>query len=319
MAVGSARVWSALGIVYLVWGSTYLAIRFSIETIPPFISAALRFVIAGLILLALVAARDGQPVWRVERRRLRNAAVSGVLLLTFGNGLVVLGETRVPSGLAALLVAAVPLWLVVVRRVIGDRTPAATLVGVVIGLCGVAVLLLPGSRGGHVDVLFCGVILLAALSWSIGSLVAVRTPVPANPMTLSAVEMIAGGLLLAVLAGAKGEFAELHVERISTKSWLALGYLIVFGSLVAFSAYVWVLGNAPTSLVATYAYVNPAVAVALGVLLAGEQLTLVEVLGGAVILLSVLVVVRAESRTRPPGRPPSSEPASQAECAAGSR
>ncbi|MEP6598858.1 MAG: EamA family transporter [Actinomycetota bacterium] len=314
MAVGSPRVWSALGIVYLVWGSTYLAIRFSVQTMPPFASAAARFILAGSILLGVVSVRGGVPVWRVEPRRLRNAAISGILLLTSGNGLVVLGETRVPSGLAALLVAAVPLWLVVVRRIVGDRTPVATVLGVLIGLCGVAVLLLPGSRGGQVDLLYCGIILLAALSWSIGSLVAVRSTVPHNLMMLSAGEMIAGGLLLAFLAAIKGEFAHLRLDQVSAKSWLALGYLVIFGSIVAFSAYVWVLGNAPTSLVATYAYVNPAVAVALGVLIAGEQLRLIEILGGAVILVCVLVVVRAEAQTRTPAPDPVAEG-----CAAGTR
>lgn len=298
MAVGSARVWTALGIVYVVWGSTYLAIRWSLETMPPFTSAAVRFVVAGTILLTALTVRRGVAGWRVPRDQLRNAAISGVLLLTFGNGMVVLGETRVPSGLAALLVAAVPLWFIVVRRVIGDRTPATTMLGVLIGLVGVALLLLPGSRGGSVDVVYCGIVLLAALSWSIGSLVAVRTPVPKQPMMLSGVEMVAGGLLLGVIAAARGEFARLDLGTISAKSWLALAYLVVFGSIVAFSAYVWVLGHAPTSLVATYAYVNPAVAVALGVLLAGEQLATTEAIGGAVILGSVVLVVRAESRTK---------------------
>ncbi len=320
MAGVSARVWFALGIVYVVWGSTYLAIRWTVETMPPFLSAGMRFVVAGMLLAAYLrvrrarggtsrsGARDhpgsggGRPQARPasDRVRLRNAALCGVLVLASGNGLVVFAETRVPSGLAALLVAAVPLWLVVLRRVAGDRTPALTLLGVLVGLAGVAVLLLPGSRGGHVQVLYCLVVLLAALSWSAGSLLAVRLPVPDEPARLSSIEMLAGGVVLLAAAAARGEFTRFDLSTVSAKSWLSLGYLIVFGSLVAFSAYVWVFANAPTSLVATYAYVNPAVAVLLGAGLAGERLTPVEALGGLVILGSVVLVVTAESRASPP-------------------
>lgn len=306
----SARVWFALGIVYVVWGSTYLAIRWNVETMPPFLGASIRFLVAGAMLAAYLRIRRGrQP--RTERRRLGTAALAGVLTLAGGNGLVVFAETRVPSGLAALLIAAVPLWLVVLRRIAGDRTHPLTMVGVLVGLVGVATLLLPGSRGGHVDLPYCLLLLVAALSWSAGSLLAVRRPVPQDPARLSSVEMLAGGAVLLAVSGAKGEIGSFDPAAVSTRSWLALGYLIVFGSLVAFSAYLWVFANAPTSLVATYAYVNPAVAVALGALLAGERLTLVEGLGALVILASVVVVVSAESRfrdrrpvsaARPPGR-----------------
>jgi drug/metabolite transporter (DMT)-like permease len=301
-------VWAALGTVYLVWGSTYLAIRWSLETMPPFLSAAARFLVAGAILACWVRVRSGPASLRMQPRQLRNAVVCGVLLLTGGNGMVVVAEKHIPSGLAALLVAAVPLWLVVLRRLTGERVRAVTLLGVVVGLVGVAVLLLPGGSGGPVSFGYSALVVAAALSWALGSMVAIKADVPANPAMMSAVEMIAGGAVLAVIGTGRGEFGGLDLSAISTKSWLSLGYLIVFGSIVAFSCYVWVLGNAPTSLVATYAYVNPAVAVLLGVWLAGEHLRAAEVVGGLIILASVVVVVRAESARRRVRRPARTRP-----------
>jgi drug/metabolite transporter (DMT)-like permease len=303
MPNNASRIWAALGTVYLVWGSTYLAIRWSIETMPPLLSAATRFLVAGSLLAAWVRLKNGPSAWRVEPRQLRNAAICGLLLLTGGNGMVVLAETHIPSGLAALLVAAVPLWLVVLRRVVGERVRAVTLLGVVVGLAGVALLLLPGGSDGPVSLGYSAIVLGAALSWALGSLVSIRADVPANPAMMSAIEMFAGGVALIGIGGLRGEFGDVDLGAISTKSWLSLGYLVLFGSIVAFSCYVWVLGKAPTSLVATYAYVNPAVAVLLGVLLAGEHLRLLELVGGLVILASVVVVVRAEAARRP-ARPP---------------
>ncbi len=296
--LASARVWIALGTVYVVWGSTYLAIRWTVETVPPFTSGATRFLVAGVLVGVAARLRRGRGTWRIERLRIRNAAVCGALTLAGGNGVLVLAETRVPSGLAALLVAVVPLWLVLLRRFVGDRTPALTVAGVLVGLAGVALLLLPGSGGKHVDVGYAALILLAALSWSVGSLLVTRTAVPSEPAMLSSIEMVAGGAVLLVAGAARGEFARVHLGDISGKSWLSLAYLVIFGSIVAFSAYLYALANAPTSLVATYAYVNPVVAVALGVMLAGEHLTASEVMGGLVIVASVVLVVSAEGRER---------------------
>lgn len=308
MPSSQGRVWAALGTVYLVWGSTYLAIRWSLQTMPPFLSAAVRFLVAGAILAGWVRLRGGPAAWRVSPRQAGNAAVCGALLLTGGNGMVVVAEQHIPSGLAALLVAAVPLWLVVMRRVTGERVRAVTLLGVLVGLVGVAVLLLPGGSSGSVSVGYSCLVVAAAFSWALGSMVAIRADVPANPAMMSAIEMAAGGALLAVIGAVRGEFAGLDLGSYSTRSWLSLGYLILFGSIVAFSCYVWVLGNAATSLVATYAYVNPAVAVLLGVGLAGERLRGAEVVGGLIILASVVVVVRAESARRRAPRPARTRP-----------
>ena len=300
------RAWIALVVVYIVWGSTYLAIRWTVASAPAFLSAAARFLVAGVLLGGASLLLRGPAVWRMEPARLGWASLSGILLLLGGNGLVVIAETHIPSGLAALLVAAVPLWLVLMRRAVGDRTAPLTLAGVVVGLAGVALLLLPGSNG-HVDVGYSLLVVLAAFCWALGSLVAAMRPMPADAMVLSAVEMVAGGIALVVAATLRGEWSGLELEHVTLRSWLAWAYLVIFGSILAFSCYLWVLGRAPTSLVATYAYVNPAVAVVLGVALAAERLRVTEIVGGTVIVASVAVVVSSENRAPAPAPPPIGE------------
>ena len=290
-----AMLWTGLAIVYVVWGSTYLAIRIVVETMPPFLSAALRFLAAGLLLAGIVAWRSGPAALKIDRRRLATVVLVGLLLLVGGNGLVVLAETRIPSGLAALLVASVPLWVIVLRTAFGDRPRAATFGGVLVGFCGLAVLTLPGTSGG---VRLTGIILVltAALLWSLGSFASSRLPMPASPFTASAYEMLAGGLGDLLLGLIRHE--HLNLGAASTNSWLALAYLVVFGSLVAFSAFAWLLQNAPLSLVATYAYVNPVVAVLLGWLILSEAVTWPIAVGGAVVVAGVCLVVSTEARTK---------------------
>jgi drug/metabolite transporter (DMT)-like permease len=286
----------ALGIVYVVWGSTYLAIRYAIEGFPPLLSAALRFLAAAVLMLGYLAVRRPAAL-RATRAQLSTAAVSGILLLAGGNGLVTVAEQRVESGLVALIIACVPLWIVILRLLLRDRPSPATALGVLIGLAGVAIIFLPGGSG-EVDLGFAALAVLAALSWAIGSLLVTLRPVPADPLTLTTVEMAAGGLVLLVGAAARGEFARFAPGEAPASAWFALSYLVVFGSLIAFTAYVWLLGNAPVSIVSTYAYVNPAVAVLLGALIAGERLTGSALAGGLVILAAVALVVTAESRVR---------------------
>jgi drug/metabolite transporter (DMT)-like permease len=295
-------VWAALGVVYVVWGSTYLGIRIVIETMPPLLGGAVRFLAAGVILGVVLAIRYGPSVFRVSRRELGSALLVGLLLLTFGNGMVSIAEQHISSGLAALLVASVPLWLVVFRRLAGDRPRWTTIEGVAIGFGGLALLSL--TRGGSATGSVFGivVILCASCSWATGSFMSGRLRMPANPYVASVYEMLAGGLALTVLGLGKGE--TLHVESYSTRSWVALGYLIVFGSLLAFTSYVWLLGNAPISLVGTYAYVNPTVAVLLGAAILDERVTWATVLGGAIILLGVGLVVSTERRGGVPARRP---------------
>ncbi|MBW5482109.1 EamA family transporter [Streptomyces bambusae] len=291
----TGAVWAALAIVYVVWGSTYLGIRVVVETMPPFLSAGARFVTAGLLLTALVAWRQGPAALRVTPAQLGSAVLVGLLLILGGNGLVVLAETAVPSGLAALLIAAVPMWVVLLRTAGGDRPPLRTLGGVLLGMAGLAVLTSPGLTGA---VKLWGVLLVLAATvlWSVGSFSSSKLPMPADPFAASAYEMVAGGLGALAVGMVRGEQHGLDLSAVSTRSWVALGYLVLFGSLVAFTAYVWLLQQAPLSLVATYAYVNPVVAVALGALVLGEELTWPLVAGGVVVVAAVGVIVSTERR-----------------------
>lgn len=289
-------LWGALGIVYVVWGSTYLAIRVSVEDMPPLLMAGGRFLVAGVIVSAVLAVRHGPRVLRVRPLELRGAAVVGILLLAGGNGGVVLGERTVPSGLAALLVATVPLWVVLLRRGTGDLPRALTWAGVLLGFGGLVVLVLPGDHGGG-GVAGVAFVLGAAACWTVGSFMSQRMAMPANPFVGSVWEMLLGGAVLVVLGILRGERPG-PLDSYASESWLAFAYLIVFGSLVAYTAYVWLLQNASLSLVATYAYVNPVVAVLLGALILDESVSLPIVVGGAIVVVGVALVVSAE-RPRP--------------------
>ncbi|MFB8237380.1 EamA family transporter [Kitasatospora purpeofusca] len=303
-----AGVWTALVVVYVVWGSTYLAIRIAVETMPSFLSAAARFLTAGLLLAGFVAVRHGAAGLRVDLRQLGSAALVGLLLLTGGNGLVVLGETSVPSGLAALLVAAVPLWMVLLTAAGGERPKRAELAGVLLGLVGLAVLSAP-AVGGSIAPAGVVAIICATLTWAFGSFASKRIRMPGNVFASSAYQMLAGGLGNLLIGLARGEERGLRPGDVSTRSWLALAFLVVFGSLVAFTAYAWLLRAAPLTLVATYAYVNPVVAVLLGWLVLAEPLTGPTLLGGAVVVAGVCLVV---SGSRGPGRPSARRPARKA-------
>ncbi|MGW2145679.1 EamA family transporter [Nonomuraea bangladeshensis] len=288
-------VWGALAIVYVVWGSTYLGIKFAIETMPPMLSGSLRFVVAALLLGAFLLVKNGTAPFHMSGRQLGGAALVGLLLLTGGNGMVAVAEQHISTGLAALLVASVPLWLVVFRIAARDRPALLTLLGVLVGFGGVAALSLSGG-GETASTTGIVVILVASLSWSIGSFLSARIPMPPNVWAASAVEMAAGGLGLLVAGLSFGE--RLDPAAVSGRSWAGLVYLILVGSLVGFTAYTWLLGNAPISLVSTYAYVNPAVAVVLGVLVVNEVATPQMIAGGAVILVGVALVVSTERRAK---------------------
>lgn len=288
-------IWLALSVVYVVWGSTYLAIRFTIESMPPLLSAGSRFLVAGILMTTVLIIRGGFRTMRITRRQLVTTALIGSLLLVGGNGGVVVGERWVASGVAALLVAAVPLWLVIARVMTGDRPSRPTVVGVLIGLVGLAILAVPGGHNGaNTTVVGVLVIIFATLSWATGSFLSGRVGLPANPFVAAAYETLAGGVVLSVLGLSTGEFGDLDLGSITGKSWLALGYLVVFGSMLAFTSYIWLLHHAPISLVATYAYVNPVIAVLLGALLAAEPLTAAVLLGGATIVAGVVLVVSKE-------------------------
>jgi drug/metabolite transporter (DMT)-like permease len=282
-------VWANLIAVYVVWGSTYLAIRFAIETMPPFFMAAFRFLFSGAVLYLWRRASGDIPPSRVEWR---SATIIGILLLVAGNGGVVWAEQRVASGVASLVVTTVPLWMVLMDMLRpGGRWPGWIAVsGVLIGFSGVAVLMGPSQIVGNSENLNpAGVaaLLLASLCWSIGSLYSRGARLPSSPLLGTGMEMLTGGAGLLLLGVLTGEWSRLNLSTISARSLWGLAYLIVFGSLIGFAAYTWLLRVAPTPLVSTYAYVNPIVAILLGHLMAGEILTPRILMATAIIIASV--------------------------------
>ncbi|MET9299522.1 MULTISPECIES: EamA family transporter [Micromonospora] len=301
----TALIWTALVLVYLLWGSTYLGIRVAVESLPPLISAAMRFSGAAVVLAVVLRLRRGPGALRVPPRRLGSAALIGVLLLAGGNGLVVLAESgpagaAVPSGVAALLVATVPLLVVVLRTVGGDRPRPWTFLGVALGFAGLVVLVLPRDGVDGVPVAGALTVVGAATSWSVGSYLSGKILMPADPFVATVYEMVAGAAVLALVGVARGELRGFSFADVTGRSWAAMAYLMVAGSLIAFTAYVWLLAHAPISLVSTYAYVNPVVAVALGALFVAEPITSQVLMGGAVIVVGVAVVVSTERPRRSP-------------------
>ncbi|NMH93555.1 EamA family transporter [Pseudonocardia bannensis] len=298
--------WAALGVVYVLWGSTYLANRLIITDVPPLMSGGFRFLVGGLLLATIVLLVRGPRAFRMTRNQIGTALLSGLLLPAWGNGLVTLGQQHVASGLAALLIASVPLYIVLLRALTGDRPRRATLLGVGVGMVGLAVLLLAGPSGGSGGVVGSAwwgpwLVLLAALGWACGTFATARLPVPPNPFALAAAQMLAGGVIL--LAVSLGTGDRLDVGTVSPVAWGAWIYLAVIVSGGAFSAYAYALSVLPVSTVATYAYVNPVIAVLLGVLLVGERFSLTQLVGGAIVLLAVVLVIAAERIRRPPVPP----------------
>lgn len=282
----------ALGLVYLLWGSTYLAIRVMVTDLPTLAATSWRFLAAAVLLGAGLMVKSGWRRLAATPRELAGCALLGLLLPTLGNGLVSVGEARgAPSGIAALIVAAVPLWIIIYRGASGDRPRGRTIAGVVLGFAGLVGLVTASGIGGEVPLVPCLVIVVASVCWSFGSWSGPRLGLPADPFVVTVYEMLFGFVFLGGLAVAGGE--SVVPQGGSAHAWLAWAYLVVFGS-VAFTAYVWVLGAAPISLVATYAYVNPVVAVFLGWLILAEPVTLAIVVGGTVAIVGVAIVVAAE-------------------------
>lgn len=292
---GSARwqLWTALGIVYIVWGSTYLAIRVTVETMPPLPTSAARFLIAGLIMAAFVAARGGIAALKPTRAELLGCLVVGVAL-TAANGLVATAEQEVPSALAALIYASIPLWVVLLRRFTRERVPLGTIGAIALGFVGVAVLLRPGEHSDEASALALLATVIGAATWATGTFLSPRVTLPRDAPTAVAWQMLLGGAVLAVAGVVAGQGDEMRPSAFSGDSLLAFAYLVVFGSLLAFSAFTWILQRMPVSKVTTYAYVNPVVAIALGWLILGEAITPITLVGAAIIVGSVAIVVRSE-------------------------
>jgi drug/metabolite transporter (DMT)-like permease len=284
----------AFAAVYIVWGSTYLAIRVGIESFPPLILAGFRHLCAGLILYPILRWKTGI---RPTAAHWRTAVVTGFLLLFIGNGGVSWAEQTVPSGIAALLVATVSLWLVILDwlRPGGTRPVFKVVVGLLMGFAGLVLLVGPAHLGGseRVDPRGAGVLVFASLAWACGSLYSKHGGMPSSPMLSVAMQCLAGGVILLLAGLLTGEFRALHIAAISARSWLAVGYLIVFGSGIGFSAYIYLLQKSTAARVGTYAFVNPVVALLLGWLLAGEALSLRTVLAAGVILTAVILVIIA--------------------------
>ena len=297
-SASTALVAVALGIVYVVWGSTYLAIRIMVDDLPPLSSAAWRFCCGAAILASILAVRGGVRRLRATRRQLLGCALLGLLLPAGGNGLVSIGEHwGAPSGIAALLVATTPLWVIVYRAASGDRPSGRTTWGVLLGFAGLAGLIAATGVDGDVELGAALLIVLAASFWSFGSWVMPSLTLPADPFVVAVYEMAFGAVFLLTGGVLRGE--RVVPQQAPQSAWLAWGYLVIFGSVIAFTAYVWVLDAAPISLVATYAYVNPIVAVLLGWLILSEPITPAILIGGAVVVAGVALVVAAERRSSP--------------------
>jgi drug/metabolite transporter (DMT)-like permease len=291
-------VWAALWTVYIVWGSTYLAIRITVETLPPFLAGGARFFTAGVLLWAFLRIRKGKEAMRITRPQLRSTLLIGMLLLLGGNGLVMSAEQEVPSGLASLIIASTPLWVVVYRYLARDNISRGTLIGVAIGFMGVAVLVLPTDRPDGAPLSGIFLLVIAAASWGNGSFLSSRIDMPRDPLVSTSYQMLLGGVALALTGLVLGETGGLDASEFSARSLVAFTYLIVVGSLVAFTAYVWVLQHAPVSKVATYAYVNPVIAIFLGWLVLSEEITPAIFLGAGIIVASVAFIIRKESASK---------------------
>ena len=286
--------------VYTIWGATYLGIRFAIETIPPFLMAGSRFVIAGAVLYAWMRL-SGAPA--PTRMQWRATTMIGALLLLGGNGVLAWAEQLVPSGLAALIISTVPIWMVLLDWLRGGARPTAGIsIGLVLGLVGIALLVGPANLAGGNQLNTLGVIVLlfASLSWATGSLYARRASIPSTPLLATSMEMLTGGGLLLLAGLVAGEGGQLRLDQLSLRSVVAFGYLVFFGSLVGFSAYTWLLRVSTPARVSTYAYVNPVVAVFLGWALAGEALTPQTLLAAAVIITAVVVITTGQSKKSVP-------------------
>ena len=294
-----ALIWGPLLTVYVIWGTTYLAIRVVNETMPPLLSAGVRFVIAGAALYLWAIRRGDRQGDHPTMRQWRSALIVGALLLVGGNGGVVWAERTVPSGVVALIIALVPLWMalfdrITLRRPLGGRT----VVGLVLGFAGTALLVGQGVDAGSFDLRGAMFAFGASIAWATGSLYSRNAPLPKRPFVGNGMQQLLGGALLLLVGTLVGELGSIDIDEFSRASLLALGYLIVFGSLIAFTAYLWLLRSARTTLVATYAYVTPVVAVFLGWLILDEPVGLRTIVAAAVIVIAVALIVSSGGTAR---------------------
>ncbi len=295
---GQLIILVAFAAVYLFWGSTFLAIRFAIDSIPPFLMAGTRFLAAGSLLYVWARLR-GAP--RPQRSHWRTAFITGGLMFLFGNGILGWAEQYVPSGTVGLLVATVPMWSVVIGAVLNRERPSLpVMVGLAVGLLGVGLLVGPGNiaSGNSQTFLRIGVILAACFSWAVGTHFSRRATQPASQNMATAMNLMAGGILLIIFSSANGEYVGLDITEITLKSVLALVYLVVFGSLIGFSAYMWLVKVTTPARASSNFYVNPVVAMLLGWLFAGETITILNLVAGAVIIGAVVIIMSQKTQTK---------------------
>jgi drug/metabolite transporter (DMT)-like permease len=293
-----AQIIAAFASIYIIWGSTYLAIRYAVETIPPFIMGGARFLVSGALLYLWARNRGAPPPAKLHWR---NAIIAGGFLLLGGNGAVVWAEQFVPSGLTALLVSILPFWLVIIEwvRPPRRRPTGAVLVGLVLGFIGIVVLVGPGNVGGQGDVRPLGafVLILGSLSWAIGSFWSRDAKLPESALLTTGMEMLGGGALLVIVGVLSGELSHLDIHHVSRSSTIGLLYLITFGSLLGFTSYIWLLDKVSPAHLGTYAYVNPIVAVLLGWAIAGERLSIRTGVAAAIVICAVALITSARSTT----------------------
>jgi len=291
-------IWVGLATLYFVWGSTYIGIKLAVESMPAFIMASGRFLIAGLLLLGWCTFREGRGVLQIRPVELRDSFVVGALLLGGGMGMVALAEETLPSGITALLIALMPVWVAVLGRVVfGERLPRIVVVGILIGIVGVAVLVAPTSGSLELNAGGLAAVLISPICWASGSLYSShRARLPSLPLVATAIQMLCGGAVLAFMALVTGEFSRFSVGSVTQGSWLGFVYLVTIGSFIGYTTYVWLLRVAPLPKIATYAYVNPVVAFVLSAIFLGEALSGRTVVAAVIIVAAVALIITARSR-----------------------
>lgn len=303
-STGRSSIWVGMLVLYLVWGSTYLGIAIAVVTFPPFVMASIRFLVAGAVLFGWSFARAGRSFAWPSRREWRDSAIVGALLLGGGMGMVAWGEQTIPSGIAALLIATMPVWVAILGRIfLGERLPRLAVAGIVVGFAGVAILVGPSAYGGvgALDPAGLVAIIISPMAWATGSLFAShRARLPSHSLVSTGAQMLTGGLVLVAMGAVSGEWQTFDPGAVSMTSFLAFVYLTVVGSLLAYTTYSWLLGVAPLPLISTYAYVNPIIAVLLGWVVLQEPIDGRTVVAGAVIVVAVALIVTSRGRLQRP-------------------
>ncbi|MFM9141379.1 MAG: EamA family transporter [Actinomycetota bacterium] len=298
-----SRTWISLWTVYIVWGSTYFGIAKAVESMPPLLSMGVRFLAASTLILIYLMMKSGRTVLQIPRREYLTASTLGIGALAVGIGTVAIAEKHIPTGVASLIIAALPLWVVLFRTLTRESIPGLTWLGTLIGFAGVVILVKPGgikpisSSNSEEVIFYMFLVVIGNFIWAFSTFIAPKLQLPKNLLLFTAIEMLAASFALILSGLIRGErFSEF--SQSSFESWFWFGYLVLVGSIIAFTAYLWLVVNAPVSLVATYAYINPVIAVLLGVLFLNEVITFNYAIGGIIIILGVLVVVTSESRRK---------------------